>query len=201
MVKSAQQDGAAQHDIFTRITVISEMKQKGITSFFSSLGPATKKARVDTAVASSTRVITSEYPPNAASKVSTAATPHPPASDVGTGETSTSSVFSSLNEEWKNALAPELKKTYIRTLEQFVDKEYSSHTVYPPKSDVFAALNACPLSEVKVVILGQDPYHGPGQVDIAWYDVLISLIILVVRLCRLTGFVFQYKKGFLHRQV
>ena len=75
------------------------------------------------------------------------------------------SIFAALSEEWKNKLSSELKKSYIKSLDSFVSGEYRNHVTYPPKPDIFYALNSCPLSEIKVVILGQDPYHGPNQVN------------------------------------
>lgn len=73
-------------------------------------------------------------------------------------------IFSGLNEDWRQRLASELKKPYIRALDQFVQREYNNNVVYPPLPDIFAAMNHCHFDDVKVVIIGQDPYHGPGQV-------------------------------------
>ncbi|MDR1937369.1 MAG: uracil-DNA glycosylase [Tannerellaceae bacterium] len=64
---------------------------------------------------------------------------------------------------WKAALAPEFEKEYFRQLTDFVRKEYGERTVYPPGSCIFNAFAHCPFDRVKVVILGQDPYHEPGQ--------------------------------------
>ena len=66
---------------------------------------------------------------------------------------------------WNNALAAEFKKDYFRQLTQFVHEEYRNCICYPPAKEVFNAFNLCPLNEVKVVILGQDPYHGAGQAE------------------------------------
>lgn len=60
-------------------------------------------------------------------------------------------------------LAPEYNKPYYRKLFDFVGKEYSTHTIYPPGDDIFNAFHLTPLKDVKCVIIGQDPYHGPGQ--------------------------------------
>ncbi len=65
--------------------------------------------------------------------------------------------------DWNPVLRDELDKPYWAELQRFVADERSRHTVYPPDAEVFAALHLTPLAEVKVVILGQDPYHGPGQ--------------------------------------
>jgi len=64
---------------------------------------------------------------------------------------------------WKAALDKHLSSAAFRRLASFVDSERKKHTVFPPEEDIFSALNLCPLSKTKVVIVGQDPYHGPGQ--------------------------------------
>lgn len=64
---------------------------------------------------------------------------------------------------WKEILDEERSKSYFLKLNDFLDKEYSEHTIYPARADIGSALRATPYNEVKVVILGQDPYHGPGQ--------------------------------------
>jgi uracil-DNA glycosylase len=64
---------------------------------------------------------------------------------------------------WMKILYDEFKKPYFEELVAFVDKERSKETVYPPATDVFTWTTACTLEEVKVVIIGQDPYHGPNQ--------------------------------------
>lgn len=68
-----------------------------------------------------------------------------------------------LEPSWKKLLQPEFEKPYFLELTKFVRDEYRSKTVYPPAKFIFAALDSLPFDEVKVVILGQDPYHGPGQ--------------------------------------
>ncbi len=70
-----------------------------------------------------------------------------------------------IEESWKQALAPEWEKPYFRQLTDFVRREYAATTVFPPAGKIFAAFDACPFDEVKVVLLGQDPYHGPGQAN------------------------------------
>lgn len=72
-------------------------------------------------------------------------------------------LFNALPPSWKNALEDELHQPYIAKLETFLEAERASQTVYPPPESVFRALELTPLEEVKVLILGQDPYHGPGQ--------------------------------------
>lgn len=65
--------------------------------------------------------------------------------------------------DWNPVLRDELAKPYWSELQHFVAEERRHHTVYPPTDEVFAALHLTPLAQVKVLILGQDPYHGPGQ--------------------------------------
>lgn len=68
-----------------------------------------------------------------------------------------------IEEIWKEVLAPEFEKDYFIRLTDFVRQEYQTTTVYPPGKLIFNAFNLCPYNKVKVVIIGQDPYHGPGQ--------------------------------------
>ncbi len=65
--------------------------------------------------------------------------------------------------DWAEVLEPELEKPYYQELRRFLAQEYRSTTIYPDMYNIYNALHYTPLSEVKVVILGQDPYHGPGQ--------------------------------------
>lgn len=68
-----------------------------------------------------------------------------------------------LANDWLPALGEEFRKPYYRTLYEFVKKEYNTTQVFPPADDIFNAFHLTPLHEVKVVIIGQDPYHEPGQ--------------------------------------
>lgn len=68
-----------------------------------------------------------------------------------------------IESSWKEQLQKEFKKDYFYNLTQFVKQEYKNHIIYPPGSQIFNAFNLCPFNETKVVLLGQDPYHGPGQ--------------------------------------
>lgn len=70
-----------------------------------------------------------------------------------------------IEESWKKVLGDEAEKTYFKTLSAFVKKEYVSSVVYPSPKDIFHAFDLCPFDQVKVVILGQDPYHGAGQAN------------------------------------
>ncbi|MGH1492975.1 MAG: uracil-DNA glycosylase [Acidimicrobiales bacterium] len=65
--------------------------------------------------------------------------------------------------DWNPILRTEFEKPYWAELQQFVHAERASHPVYPPHDEVFAALHLTPFEAVKVLLLGQDPYHGPGQ--------------------------------------
>jgi len=66
---------------------------------------------------------------------------------------------------WKSKLEDEFQKPYFDELIQFVRKEYQSNTIYPPGKEIFRAFDCADFDEVKVVIIGQDPYHGPGQAN------------------------------------
>ena len=68
-----------------------------------------------------------------------------------------------ITNDWLEPLRPEFKKDYYKKLTRFVGYEYATTTVYPPKDDLLNAFHMTPLSKVKVVIIGQDPYHEPGQ--------------------------------------
>jgi uracil-DNA glycosylase len=68
-----------------------------------------------------------------------------------------------IDESWKAVLAEEFKKPYFAGLAEFVRNEYKTRTIYPPAKLIFNAFDQCPFTNLKVVILGQDPYHGPGQ--------------------------------------
>lgn len=69
-----------------------------------------------------------------------------------------------IEESWKKVLSEEFEKPYFRELSQFVRNEIlAGQTIYPHPKNIFAALDTTPFNKVKVIILGQDPYHGPGQ--------------------------------------
>lgn len=70
-----------------------------------------------------------------------------------------------IEESWKRELAEEWKKDYFVRLTQFVREEYATKQIFPPGRQIFAAFNSTPFHEVKVVILGQDPYHDVGQAN------------------------------------
>jgi uracil-DNA glycosylase len=68
-------------------------------------------------------------------------------------------------DSWKKRLENEFKSQYFDTLTEFVKSEYTHHTVYPPGKEIFRAFDCCGFENVRVVIIGQDPYHGPGQAN------------------------------------
>jgi uracil-DNA glycosylase len=70
-----------------------------------------------------------------------------------------------IDPSWKAHLEQEFQKPYFLQLVQFVKQEYGEHTCYPKGKDIFAAFDHCPFQETKVVIIGQDPYHGPNQAN------------------------------------
>ncbi len=70
-----------------------------------------------------------------------------------------------IDPSWKSRLLPEFEKPYFQELTNFVKKEYKTTVVYPPGNEIFHAFDACHFNDVKVVIIGQDPYHGAGQAN------------------------------------
>ena len=70
-----------------------------------------------------------------------------------------------LDASWKEVLMNEFEKDYFKKLTEFVQNEYNTKTIYPPQSEIFSAFDFTPFENVKVVILGQDPYHGEGQAN------------------------------------
>jgi len=74
-------------------------------------------------------------------------------------------MFNQLNSSWRSLLTNEFNKPYFEQLSAFVENEYQQYTCYPPRNEIFAAFNHCPFDDLKVVIIGQDPYHGPNQAN------------------------------------
>ncbi len=70
-----------------------------------------------------------------------------------------------IDPSWKEHLSAEFEKPYFKELAAFVKQEYAKEPVYPAPAHIFRAFDLCPFDKVKVVILGQDPYHGPGQAN------------------------------------
>ena len=70
-----------------------------------------------------------------------------------------------ISPSWNALLSSEFEKPYFQALTAFVKKEYSEHTCYPKGKEIFAAFDKCPVEDLRVVLLGQDPYHGEGQAN------------------------------------
>ncbi|WP_116788937.1 uracil-DNA glycosylase [Flavobacterium psychrotrophum] len=70
-----------------------------------------------------------------------------------------------IHPSWKAVLSAEFEKPYFEHLIPFVKQQYADHICYPPGKQIFSAFDHCPFDKVEVVILGQDPYHGPGQAN------------------------------------
>lgn len=70
-----------------------------------------------------------------------------------------------IEKNWKEKLKNEFEKEYFEKLVAFVKEQYKSKTIYPPAGKIFSAFEYCPFEDVKVVIIGQDPYHGKGQAN------------------------------------
>lgn len=81
-------------------------------------------------------------------------------------------IMGALQNDWLEAVGGEFKKPYYKELYEFVRQEYNTTTVYPPADDIFNALHLTPLKEVKVLVLGQDPYHGANQAHGLSFSVL-----------------------------
>jgi uracil-DNA glycosylase len=81
----------------------------------------------------------------------------------------------SISESWKSILSKEFEKSYFSQLTSFVRSEYKDHTCYPSGNEIFAAFDHCSVEDVKVVILGQDPYHGAGQANGLCFSVQDSM--------------------------
>lgn len=70
-----------------------------------------------------------------------------------------------IHPSWKRHLSPEFEQPYFGSLADFVKREYALHTCYPKGKDIFAAFDHSPFDQTKVVVIGQDPYHGPNQAN------------------------------------
>lgn len=82
-----------------------------------------------------------------------------------------------IHESWKEKLSNEFDKPYFLELIEFVKKEYQTHTVYPSGKDIFRAFSCCPFQNLKVVIIGQDPYHGPNQANGLCFSVKVGIAL------------------------
>ena len=80
--------------------------------------------------------------------------------------------MAAINNDWLDSIESEFKKEYYKNLYSFVKSEYATHTIYPPSDDIFNAFHFTPLSKVKVLLLGQDPYHNVNQAHGLSFSVL-----------------------------
>lgn len=76
-----------------------------------------------------------------------------------------SNISPTIEASWKEALVKEFQSPYFKSLKDFLIEERKKYTIYPPASRIFAAFNYTPFDKVKAVLIGQDPYHGPGQAN------------------------------------
>jgi uracil-DNA glycosylase len=83
-----------------------------------------------------------------------------------------------IEQSWKDKLKAEFEKPYFVDLTTFIKSEYSKNAVYPPGKLIFNAFDKCPFDQVKVVLLGQDPYHEPEQAHGLCFQCLILLLFL-----------------------
>ena len=74
-------------------------------------------------------------------------------------------MLGNLEASWKQQLAAEFDQPYFKSLEKYLELEYANFNCYPPKDAIFKAFSLCPFDQVKVVLIGQDPYHGIGQAN------------------------------------
>jgi len=82
-----------------------------------------------------------------------------------------------LNEQWLSVLSDEFSKPYFTDLKEFLLQEKQAYSIFPPGAKIFEAFNRTPFNQVKVVILGQDPYHGPGQAEGLSFSVPVGVKI------------------------
>jgi len=80
-----------------------------------------------------------------------------------------------IEENWKNILQPEFEKESFKNLTRFVKSEYLNHICYPEEKNIFSAFNTCSLENLKVVIIGQDPYHGKCQANGLCFSVMDNM--------------------------
>ena len=74
-------------------------------------------------------------------------------------------MLNDLSLPWRNLLSDEFKADYFIKLQTFVDQQYELYTCYPPKHQIFNAFNSCSIDDLRIVIIGQDPYHGEGEAN------------------------------------
>ena len=130
-----------------RPKAVSQTGQAGsLMAFFSGKAKAAKRPR--------TAAHSDKYQSTSTTTTTAATTPADAGAVFGTAD---------LHASWHTVLAPEFDKAYFKGLQRFLAGEYSKHTIFPPREQVFSWSSLCPFDSVKVVVIGQDPYHGPGQ--------------------------------------
>jgi hypothetical protein len=158
-----------------------DWRMKSITQFFPVVGETVKNKRqkiTETAYAaistkvSDVAVAAEKGPDQSASAIESpekgpataaAVIPSIPASSSTAVPPLAWKPFEDMEVSWKSRLHPEYNKPYFQRLLAFLQSELKSQTIFPPTNQIFTALNLCPYDNVKVVIIGQDPYHGDGQ--------------------------------------
>ena len=89
-----------------------------------------------------------------------------------------------LESSWLALLEDQFEQPYFKKIKEFLLNEKKSATVYPPSARIFAALDFCPISETKVIIIGQDPYHNPGQAHGLSFSFDSRSIMVSVNFCQ-----------------
>jgi hypothetical protein len=161
-------------------TIDSMSNKRDITSFFSPAGKRTRREKVDIeSVPSLPSLEENETTETVEEESKESPAPLPNAVDDIPSNEATTTISNIATEKplfdlgtWSDLLQNEFTKTYFRNLMRFVDREYSTATVYPPREQIFSAFLTCDLNELKVVIIGQDPYHGPHQAHGLSFSVL-----------------------------
>ncbi|ELR21558.1 uracilDNA glycosylase [Acanthamoeba castellanii str. Neff] len=150
-----------------------QKKQASLLAFFGSRGSSSSSPSSDAAPSSSSTTSSASSPAKrklpssfSSGELSSPSTAEPPKKQTRPTELQpqVKHLIAGLHEPaWRRVLANEFTEGYFVQLAKFLEQERQTKTIYPPPEHVFSQLNLCPFDEVKVVILGQDPYHGPGQ--------------------------------------
>lgn len=168
--------GASERNFSSLNSKFDLMSKREITSFFA---PKSKRTRVEKNEENE-EINEEEQKEIVEEKVSSVSSDLPSHDESGSNETSQSIEPVKTPRDaplfdlgtWSELLENEFTKSYFKNLMRYVDHEYSTATVYPPKDQVFTAFTTCNLDQLKVVIIGQDPYHGPNQAHGMAFSVL-----------------------------
>lgn len=142
---------------------VNRMKSKSISSFFAVVPSKRQKVSIASSVTMMSLSSEESSKPIDSSIESTINEVSIPILTSEKIENDVDGLFVDLESAWRNILQNELGKKYMMNLSAYVKTESVKGTIFPPLSEVFTAFKLCPYDKVKVVILGQDPYHGPGQ--------------------------------------